>query len=330
MSSLTIIAGCGYLGTFLARELLSKHLPVLALTRHSSSAAALMDAAIPALACDLTDGTAVKALRELAVPQMQRDPAMGVEPAGPPLATQSVQIVHCAASGRGGRAEHYRSIYLEGCRHLRAAFPAAHRFFFTSSTSVYPQIGGEWVDETTPAHPDRETGRLLRETEVETLDAGGLVGRLAGIYGPGRSVLLKNFLEGRSVVDVRTATPATPDGRWVNQIHVRDAAKAILHLLTLPDPASPRIWNIADSTPLLQRPLYARLAQQFHLPLPPDALPDLDRKRGWTHKRVDNRRLQTSGWQPLYPDWFSALHYDPDFLPSLSAPTASPQLPPSP
>lgn len=288
MPPITLIAGCGYLGTYLAREVLASGGQVLGLTHRPETAAALTAAGIPCRPCDLTDPASVHALTD------SLDPA-------------ALQIIHCAASGRGGRAEQYRAVYLNGCRNLRAAFPGNRGFFFTSSTSVYPHIGGEVVTELHDAVPDRETGRILRETEEETLAAGGLVGRLAGIYGPDRSVLLKNFLSGQSVIDVRTEPPATPDGRWVNQIHVQDAARAILHLLQLPDPASPRLWNISDSSPLLQRPLFTRLCERFRRPLPPDALPDLDRKRGWTHKQVSNAKLLSTGWQPLYPDWFSAL-----------------------
>ena len=293
MPILTIIAGCGYLGTALAREILSTGGEVLGLTHREESANALTASGIPALACDLSDPVSVAEI------------AAQVRIAHP---DSTLHIVHCAASGRGGRAAQYRAVYLEGYRNLRAAFPQAARFFFTSSTSVYPHIGGEIVTETTPAHPNRETGEILRETEDETLAAGGLVGRLAGIYGPGRSFLLKNFLAGQSVIDVRTEPPATPHGRWINQIHVRDAARAIAHLLRLDwrsDGA--RLYNIADSTPFLQRTLFTQLCQRFPVPFPPEAPPDLDRKRGWTHKQVSNAQLRATGWAPLYPDWFTAL-----------------------
>ncbi len=293
MPPLTLIAGCGYLGTVLAREILSQGGPVLGLTHRAESAAALAASGIPALPCDLSDAASVQQIAQhLLVTQPHLD----------------LHIIHCAASGRGGRAAQYRAVYLAGCRNLRAAFPHAARFFFTSSTSVYPQIAGETVSETTPAHPDRETGQILRETEEETLAAGGIVGRLAGIYGPGRSVLLKNFLAGESVLDVRTEAPATPDGRWVNQIHVQDAARAIAHLLHLPSPPpGPSLYNIADSTPLLQRTVFTKLCARFDRPFPPEALPDLDRKRGWTHKQVSNARLRATGWKPQFADWFSAL-----------------------
>ncbi len=302
MPPLTVIAGCGYLGTRLARELLAAGRPVLGLTHRQESANALRANGIPALACDLADPASLAA-------------------AAAACGQDEVHLVHCAASGRGGRAAQYRDVYLSGSRNLRAAFPRATRFFFTSSTSVYPHTAGETVTEETPAHPDRETGQILRQAEDETLAAGGIVGRLAGIYGPGRSVLLGNFLAGLSRIDVRTEPPATPDGRWINQIHVQDAARAIVWLLQS-DPAGPRLFNIADSRPLLQRTVYSYLSQRFHQPLPPEAAPDLERKRGWTHKQVSNARLRDTGWEPLYCDWFHALEHDPDLIPSIQSASA--------
>ncbi|MDB6134002.1 MAG: dependent epimerase/dehydratase family protein [Verrucomicrobiales bacterium] len=314
-SELTVIAGCGYLGKVIARQLRAEGRAVLGLTHSEESAAALGAEGIDAQACDLTDSEACRAVAGTAACRAVA------------AAVGALRLVHCAASGRGGGPEQYRAVYLDGSRNLRTAFPEA-RFFFTSSTSVYNQIDGGEITEDSPAEPDRETGRILRLTEEEALAAGGTVGRLAGIYGPGRSVLLKQFLEGRSVIDIRMEPPATPDGRWINQIHVADAARAILHLLDLAEGAGggseghhasrgARLYNIADSTPLLQRTLYSELSTRFQRPLPPEAPPDVSRKRGWTHKQVRNARLQATGWEPLYPDWFAALDHDPDFLSSI-------------
>ena len=87
MSELTLIAGCGYLGTVLARELLAVNRPVLALTRQESSAAALRTSGIPTFTCDLADATSVASIPFL--------------PLG---GASTLRIVHCAASGRGGRS----------------------------------------------------------------------------------------------------------------------------------------------------------------------------------------------------------------------------------
>ncbi len=198
-------------------------------------------------------------------------------------------IIHCAASGRGG-AEAYQRVYVDGCRNLTEKFPGVP-FLFTSSTSVYSQTDGSVVTEESPTEPDRETGRLLLEAERITLDAGGIVARLAGIYGPGRSVILRKFLSGEAVIE--------EDGRrYLNQIHRDDAARAILHLAT--DGVRRGVFNVCDSRPLTQLECYQKLSEIFNRPLPPSGPRDLDRKRGWTHKRVSNAKLLASGWQPKF------------------------------
>lgn len=222
-------------------------------------------------ACDVSDAGAVKSLP---VPDF---------------------IVHCAASGRGG-AEAYQRVYVNGCRHLATAFPGVP-LLFTSSTSVYAQTDGSVVTEESPAIPDRETGRLLLEAENVTLEAGGIVARLAGIYGPGRSVILKKFLSGEAVIE--------EDGRrFLNQIHRDDAARAVLHLATTPTTG---VINVSDSTPLSQLECYQALSRMFSRPLPPSGPRDLNRKRGWTHKRVSNAKLRATGWQPEFPSFLDAV-----------------------
>lgn len=203
-------------------------------------------------------------------------------------------IVHCAASGRGG-ADSYQRVYVDGCRNLIAAFPEAP-LLFTSSTSVYAQTDGSVVTEESPANPERETGRLLLEAERITLDAGGVVARLAGIYGPGRSVILKRFLAGESVIE--------EDGRrFLNQIHRDDAARAIHHLAS---GGFRGIFNVCDSTPLTQLECHEALGRIFSRPLPPFGPRDMNRKRGWTHKRVSNAKLRETGWQPGFPSFLDA------------------------
>lgn len=261
-----------------------------------STAHTLEEAGIPARTADLTNAASLTALPK----EWPADTA----------------VVHCATGGRGGGIDAYRAVYLEGMRNLRAAFPAASCVLFTSSTSVYPQTDGSLVTEESSAEPARETGRLLRQTEEETLAAGGTVIRLAGLYGPGRSVLLRNFLAGESVIDVQSGVP---DGRWVNQIHRDDAAAAMLTLLKKAATGSGRIFNAVDNTPMLQRTIYTELARRFDRPLPPEAPPDTARKRGWTHKRVDAGRLRSLGWNPRFPSWFDALDGDAELIPSVLA-----------
>ena len=207
-------------------------------------------------------------------------------------------VLFSASSGRGG-AERYRAVYLEGARNLAAVFAGA-RLLYTGSTSVYAQTDGGWVDESGPAEPDRETGRLLRETEEVVLAAGGTVARLAGIYGPGRSILLRRFLAGQAVIE-------GDGGRWINQAHRDDIVQALAMLSRTPDAVGPAILNVCDDRPLTQLECYTWLAKHFGRPLPPVAPPDYDRKRGWTNKRVSNARLRALGWAPRFPSFFDAV-----------------------
>lgn len=207
-------------------------------------------------------------------------------------------VVHCAASGRGGE-DAYRRVYLKGCENLVERFPTA-QIVFTSSSSVYGQIEGEKVTEESEAEPDRETGKILRHAEDVVLKTGGVVVRLAGIYGPARSVLLRKFLNGEAVIE--------EDGRrFINQIHRDDAARAILHLLTMSQFPSGQLFNVADSIPLRQREVYEGLARIFEKDLPPSGPRDLNRKRGWTNKHVLNEKLRRTGWEPVYPCFLDAV-----------------------
>lgn len=207
-------------------------------------------------------------------------------------------IVHCASSGRGG-SEAYEHVYVRGVQHLAEMFPRVP-LLYTSSSSVYHQCDGSRVDETSPTLPDRETGKLLLRAEQLCLQAAGIVCRLSGIYGPQRSVLIKQFLLGNAVIEEQGQ-------RWINQIHRDDAAHGILHLLTRAASTRSAVWNLTDSLPCSQLELYQGLARHFHRDLPPSGPRDLNRKRGWTHKQVSNEKLRQSGWQPRYPSFLDAL-----------------------
>ena len=285
-----IVAGCGYVGERLADILHEVGHPVHGLTHSPESTARL--AAVkpwPVHACDISDPASVAALAET-------------------LRADAVQVVvHCASSNRGG-AEVYRTVYELGMNHLAAAFPKA-RLVFTSSSSVYAQTDGSVVTEDSPAIPDRETGQILRATEDFALARGGAVARLAGIYGPGRSFVLKNLLEGNATIEGNEG-----QGRSINQIHREDAAGAIAHLI---EKQLTGVFNVCDNEPTTQHECFLWLCPQFNLPLPPVTPPNKDRKRGWTHKRVSNAKLRGAGWLPKYPSYKEAIAHDPMLVPSI-------------
>ena len=265
------VAGCGFTGLATARLLLDRGWRVLGATHSRESADALAGESFPVFACDITDRAALSRLEKVDA------------------------VIHCASSGRGG-VEQYRSVYLAGARALAETLAPA-QFIFTSSTSVYAQTDGSVVTEESAAKPDRETGRILRETEDFVLARGGCVARLAGIYGPARSVLLRKFFAGEAVIE--------GDGtRVINQVHRDDIAAALIHLL---EKNAHGIFNVSDDEPMTQRAVYEWLAHHFQKPLPPTGPIDPDRKRGWTSKRVSNAKLRVLGWAPRFPTFRDAV-----------------------
>jgi nucleoside-diphosphate-sugar epimerase len=207
-------------------------------------------------------------------------------------------VIHCASS-RGGDAEAYRQIYLNGARHLLEAFPQA-KILFTSSTSVYAQRDSSWVTEESETKPLRETSRILLEVEKLILEKGGIVARLAGIYGPKRSALLSKFLNGTATIDAN-------NDRFVNQVHRDDIASALFLLLNPETRVSTQIYNVVDDQPLLQSECYAWLARRLNRPLPPIRKSVQPRKRGDTNKRVSNAKLRQLNWTPDYPTFGDAM-----------------------
>ena len=278
-----VIAGCGFVGLAVARVFHSIGWDVLGLTHSAESAEALKGEAFPVAPCDISNAEAVGAIA--AQPGKNAD-----------------AVIHCASSGRGG-ADAYRSVYLEGARNLLDAFAPA-RLVFTSSTSVYAQADGAVVNEDSAAEPPRETGSILREAEELVLARGGTVARLAGIYGPGRSVLLRKFFSGEAVIE--------GDGsRIVNQLHRDDIASALRMLI---EKSAAEIFNVSDNAPMPQREIYAWLAHRFARPVPPLGPIDPNRKRGWTSKRVSNAKLRALGWTAMFPNFFDAVERQPELV----------------
>ena len=284
-----LIVGHGYLGAALAEEVDRRRLAeVVAMHRGADSAGGV---------CSLLSGDVSS--RESLAAVVER-----AFPAPPDF------VVHCASSGRGG-ADAYRAVFVDGLRNLAALLPGTP-VLFTGSTSVYGQTDGSTVDETSETAPDRETGRLLVEAESIAREGGGVALRLAGIYGPARSVHLRRLLDGSATIE--DADPS----RYLNQIHRDDAVGAIVHLLGLGE-GFPRggVFNVVDDTAITQRECYETLAARFGLPVPPLAPPDPGRKRGWTHKIVSNAALRELGWEPGYPSFFDAVERDERLVPSI-------------
>jgi nucleoside-diphosphate-sugar epimerase len=192
-------------------------------------------------------------------------------------------LVFCAAPDAREPGA-YRRLFLDGLRRLLDAVDPA-RVVFVSSTAVYAEDAGEWLDEGTLPRPPAFNGEILLEAEATVAaHARGIVLRLSGIYGPDREWMLRR---------------ARGDGmlrrHWGNRIHVQDAAAALSHLMDLEDAAPLYLGN--DDLPALECDVVAWVREREGLPaLAVAAGPE-------TGRRISNARLRASGWMPAFPDY---------------------------
>jgi nucleoside-diphosphate-sugar epimerase len=126
-------------------------------------------------------------------------------------------------------------------------------------------------------------------------------------------VLLRKFFSGEAVIE--------GDGRrWLNQIHRDDAAAGIARIVQA---RLQGLFNLSDDSPISQIELYSKLSERFSTNLPPTGPIDVNRKRGWTHKRVSNGRLRSLGWAPAYASFFDAIAGDSELVQIARASAAS-------
>ncbi len=269
-----LIAGCGDLGTALGLELAAAGDEVIGLRRHPEG----LPAAISPFAADLADPRTLEPLPE-------------------------VDAVVYAAAADSSTDEAYRRAYVDGLRHLLAARALQEhppqRILFVSSTAVYAQNDGEWIDEGSPAEAADFRGLRLREGEdllraATPAATATIVLRLSGIYGPGRTRLIDLVRSGRA-----TYPPGPP--RYANRIHRDDAAEALAHLLRLPAPAP--LYLGTDDAPADLAEVLTFLAVELGAPLPQLAEAPSPGGVERASKRCSNARLKTTAYSFRYPTY---------------------------
>ncbi len=192
-------------------------------------------------------------------------------------------LVFCATPDNRNESS-YRKLYVEGLRVCLEVLQP-RQCLFISSTAVYAQNAGEWVDESSIADARSFNGSVLLEAESLCLSRPqNRVLRLSGITGPGRHMLVNKALLGEGIGNA-----------WSNRIHIDDAAFALSHLIE--HPGTDAIWNVTDDEPCLQLEVanWIRAGQK----LPP--LPVFNEAP--SGRRISNCRLRTSGWKPLFPSY---------------------------
>lgn len=181
---------------------------------------------------------------------------------------------------------------------------------YLSTTGVYGDHDGNWVDETTPLAPSTRRGQMRVEAEAAW---GALAAqarlplhifRLAGIYGPGRGPFAK--------VRAGTARRIIKPGQVFSRIHVDDIAQVLAASIARPDPGA--IYNVCDNDPAPPEDVIAHAAELLGLPVPPAEefasaeMTPMARSFYAESKKVRNDRiLRELGVNLRYPDYRSGL-----------------------
>lgn len=215
----------------------------------------------------------------------------------PPVPADTTAVVVAVAADSPAEAA-YRAAYVDGLSHVLDALErdgvTPRRILFVSSTAVYGDAGGGWVDEGTTPAPGGFSGRILREAEellekrLRGTGTAPVVLRLGGIYGPGRT---------RLIDQVRGGTAVIADPRYTNRIHRDDAAGAIVHLCTMAEEPAP-VYLGVDDDPAELGDVLRFLASELGLEVPPSG--SAGEARGG-NKRCSNALLRGTGFSFAYP-----------------------------
>ncbi|QLG29392.1 SDR family oxidoreductase [Halorarum halophilum] len=279
-----VIVGCGYVGLELGRRLTEAGHAVTGVRRSDEGLDAIRSAGFDAVRGDATDTASLGSLPD-------------------------ADAVVFAASTGGRGADAAREVYVDGLSNVLAEYgsreESPERLIYTSSTGVYGDHDGDWVDEETPLEPTTGKTAVLVEAERLAIESAaergidGTVARFAGLYGPER-YRLDRYLEG----------PVTAG--YLNMVHRTDAAGAVAHLLET-DSARGEVVLVVDDEPVDKWTFADWLADECDVPRPEkrtteeriatgDLTPAAER-RIRTSKRCCNAKLLDLGYGLAYPTY---------------------------
>jgi nucleoside-diphosphate-sugar epimerase len=275
----TLIIGCGYLGQRLGARLARDGGRVYGTVRSAGRAAEIAGIGIEPVIVDVLRPETLVAL-----PAAER-------------------VFYAVGFDRAAGAA-MRAVYVDGLRDVLDRLPpSVRRFVYASSTGVYGQTGGEWVDEASPTAPEHETGLVVLEAEGlvrgwadARRGASAVILRFAGLYGPGRIVR-------RAMLERGEPIPGDPK-KFLNLVHIDDAARAAAAALDAEAPAP--VYLVSDDRPVTRREYYATAARVIGAPEPRFERPrpgSVEAARDATNKRIDGRRIKADlGVVLLHPD----------------------------
>ena len=278
------ILGCGYVGCELGRRLADQDHDVWGVRRSESDLEAVRDAGVEPVRADVTDREALARVPD-------------------------VDWAVFAASAGGRESGAARETYVEGLRTAIEGFSerdsSPERFVYTSSTGVYGDFGGAWVNEETPIDPATERQEILHEAERLAIDLSddygmaGTVTRLGGLYGPGR-YRVERYLDG----------PVTEG--YLNLTHRDDAAGGIEFLLE-ESAGRGEVINVVDDEPVSKHHLADWFATECGVEKPEkrtieerlasEDLSEAAKARIAANKRCSNAKLRELGYEFTYPTY---------------------------
>jgi nucleoside-diphosphate-sugar epimerase len=276
-----LIFGCGYLGHRVAQRWRHRGDVVYAVTRSEARADQLSDEGLQPIVADVTRPGTLSGL--------------------PACDTVLFAVGFDRTTG-----DAIRDVYVDGLRHVLDALPdGTGHFVYISSTGVYGQNDGRWVDEDSSCHPQREGGRACLAAEQllgqHPRGDSATILRLAGIYGPGRVPRLRDLRDGRPI--------QSPAEGYLNLIYVEDAVTAVDAAAGREGPLE--VFNVSDGRPVIRREYFDHIAARLGLAPPQLADPPAGsgrQQRGTSSKRIRNSRmLQQLGVELQFPSYCEGL-----------------------
>ncbi len=275
-----LVIGCGYLGHRVANAWIRQGHTVTVLTRNPEHAARFRSEGLIPVVGDVTDAGTLNSL--------------------PPAETVLFAVGYDRAASHT-----QRDVYVDGLENvLRLLAGHVRRFLSISSTSVYGQSSGEWVDESSPCEPTRPNGIVCLDAEQRvcshfppeqsTAERGANVLRLAGFYGP------NPLLQRGDALKSGRPLSGNPDA-YLNLIHVDDAVKAVLACEERGRSGS--TYLVCDDQPIPRREYYERLALLVDAPSPQyeETVSEANESLS-LNKRCSNRKLHEElGVELSYP-----------------------------
>lgn len=215
----------------------------------------------------------------------------------PPLGEQGFSAIVITLTPNAYSAEDYRTTYWLNSQYIVQQLGQKTKplLVFVSSTSVYGQMAGEWVDETSPTEPTNPAAQWLLQAEQVIAQSGCpfCILRPAGIYGPGRDYVIRQVLQAKGGTE-----------HFTNRIHSLDLARLLAFVLerfAQGEPLPPYLLA-CDDAPVSSQALRQWLALQLGID-PHSLTPSQEAAARGGNKRISNRLLHQLGFKLHYPSY---------------------------